>query len=436
MRIEKLLGQAVKSLDLGMESIALQGDAFKNSLTACYASVIGKSREEILSSDFDQRLSNIIFEYSGIRVKVHAGNVRDDSMDLDWAVYMNPPTLNNSVAKGAEDFALAMSKIAKMKFDFTRGRVTHGAEAFTPTLAVPTYELAEKRCTPAQAAGVTLHETGHCFYVLAFTGKMITASIAMHEMSRSLNGVSSMEDRIAIIRRSTDPLDIKGLDAKELGKISDPTAISVVISDRLMHEFRSAIDTAQHDRSMFENLADMYAARHGAGLDVASYLAKAYGSDYHGHNPYMVWWATTSWLWMVLEVIVTAFKSSSAFAVGGFWTLLAAMIISIMAAAPGEGMYAYDTVGDRIKRIRHQVSLRMRDPKLSKNDYKRYKEELTKLDKIWAKLPEDKTFERYLSRLFSDVRKRRSDAEIQMEMEKITHNPLYEIAADFRHAIA
>lgn len=435
MRIEKLLGSVI-DLDLAAESIALQSDAFKNSLTACYSDVLGKTREEIFSSDFDQRLSNIIFEYSGIRVKVFMGVARSEDLDMTWSVLLNPPTVNNSTVKDDTNYTLAMSKIAKMKFDFKRGRVTRGSEGFTPTLCVPAQELIDKRCSATEAAGVTLHEVGHAFYLLAFTGKFVTASIAMHEMTRSMDGVSSMEDRIAIIRRSTDPLDIQGLDAKELGKISDPTAISVVISDRLLHEFRSAVDTAQHDRSMFENLADMYAARHGAGADVASYLSRAYGNDYRGYNPYINWWSTASWLWMCLEVIVAVLKSATIFAAGGLWTLLAAMILAVLAAAPNEGFYRYDTTDDRIKRIRHQASLFLRDPKISKVNYLRVKADLEKLDKIWNEMPKDQTFDRYLSQLFSSVRKRRSDAQIQMEMEKLSHNPLYEIAADFRHAIA
>lgn len=431
MDVKRLLSSG--NLDFSMESIDLQSDAFKNSLTALYTDVIGKTRQQIFDSDFETKLVKVIKQYSGIEMKIYMGSVKNASEDICWAVSLPPPTVNNVVTMKNNGFAVALGRIVKMKFDMKKGKVTQGAEAFNPYLCIPTIELEKKWVEPAEATAVTLHEVGHAFYMLAFTAKFISSNIAMHEISRSIKGISSADERAAIIRRSTDENDLKGIDAKELGKLTDPTAISVVLSNKLMDEFRSAIDTSQHDRGMFEILADMYASRFGAGVDIVKFLHKVYPKDYKGFNPYASWLSTTVTLFSILTILASQFTAS--LATGGiFWILGASVILGLLGAEPGGVHYLYDTIDDRMTRIRHQASLHMRDKNITKLQYVKIKTDLEVLDKIISERPREETFERYLSQMFSDVRKRKSDAEIQMDLEKLAHNTLYERSADLRYA--
>lgn len=314
--------------------------------------------------------------------------------------------------------------------DLRTGKIYGDFKKFPSIVVMPINSLIDPTLSSEENAAVTLHEVGHILVFFQFIGKTVTTNQVLAYVARTY-GDKTYTDREKIITEAKTLLNLKSLDEKELAKLSDPDKVNVVILNEQVQHTRSELGSDIYDAVTWEQLADNYAARQGAGLPMLTYISKFKNRKAQQRT------IAQYWMFEGLKIALGVVAVGTVFTPTG----LVGMALSAVA---GFLMYSkistdkvdptYDPPKDRLVRIRNQLVQAIKDQSIPKPQVKQITEDIHLADEILKNMSgRDQLWDILKEYVNPYSRKNRQQKQLQKELEGFAHNDLFVLAAKMKH---
>lgn len=414
--------------DISNEVIAQQSDQLHKDLTEAFRRVHKQSRRIIHRSSFKEDVRSIIKKHLGLHADVNIGNSSDMMDDYPFCCGVVNPVLQNEAAKYERMFKRIAEDSVKLEFDTKNLLIKGDTSKITAFLGITTQEIIDGRLTPEELSAIIIHELGHFWTILYFSSRLTRINIALESLAKGLKEEKDPTKRkmVAKIASSSD-IDVAD---RWLNMDCDYSAKDEVIISLAMKTSLDAIaadlGNPEYGYNMFEHVADLFATRHGAGLDLVTGLAKLVNDS----GASFAFFAFSQTFLAVISISAMLINP-----VGMFFTGLLLLALVHLNTTPGESEMRYDKLSDRYKRVRNQIQLRMRIKSKNKAEFEFYKNQLAELDKIISMTKDwSSSFNNWYAILFSSkTRARNRQAELELFFEDLAYNRLYEKSLDFKY---
>lgn len=265
--------------------------------------------------------------------------------------------------------------------------------------------------TPEEMAACFLHELGHDFtwcYAIHYT---CTSNMVLATAVNALVAEKDTKQKHAIMADIENRLGIKITNQDELFNYDKYENYYVTLSGAYRAKIYAALGSNSYDNTMSEQMADMFAARHGAGKHIISLL---YRMDKLWKRP------------SVFKSFVTnllTYTVFSPFAIPMY-------IYSVMTNDFIAGTYDLDK--DRFIRVRNESIASLKDPALTSDEKKLILSEIEKMNEMIDDTSNAWSLAEKLARLVRrDQREQFRNKRFQQELEALVNNPLYVSAAKY-----
>lgn len=415
-----------RQYNVGMEMVAFQDHEFKNALTAEYDVIRQSGEDEKVLKDagFLPTIAAVIKRFTNMDLKVStiglSPSVQVPSINRNHVFITQAQRRSFTNMRGKDLVASAKNGVVKGSVNIQTGKVHGVFEDTQSVIFMPAKYIKDERYTTAELAAITLHEIGHLFTHYEYITRTATTNQVLEGLSRELAYTSQPEQVEAVLISVREALKLKDLDVKELAKSSDKKTVELVVLTSVIEETKSQLGSDIYDVNSWEMLADNYAARHGAGKDLVVALSKLQGGI---HSSYR---STGLFLFLEAVKLVTLFGSVAGL-VGGMPLLagLSYVTFSTLFALDLNTEY-YDRPGHRARRIRDQVTLRLRDRDISAEEKKQLEDDLVLIDDVLKTINDRRQVLSLLSGvIFKSVRNRYRQEQLQSELEQLAHNDLF-----------
>jgi hypothetical protein len=270
-----------------------------------------------------------------------------------------------------------------------------------------------KICTAEETAAVMLHEIGHAFTFLEYLDRTVTTNQAMAALVRSLDHTLGSDDRRAMVFKASALIKADPETQEALLKARNEKEVAVIVMDSEIQRSRSDLDCNVYDLNSSEMLADQFAVRHGAGQHLATALDKLMGGGTG-----------------TLGRLIGTFLGVVMLAIFTVYTLGLLIVLLAFATRGGE---IYDRPYQRFQRMLLQNRERLKERGIGDDEKQRLLEQNEAIDAIMQKYPESMlgVFETVSWLLSSSYRKAYRHEQLQIELEKLAGNALFDQAAKF-----
>lgn len=402
-----------------LEAIDFQHDkAFFFALTQVVKD-IRQSPVDRLKTDFSA-LENLIFDRLGIRTLTRV----NDYPVHDAGIYMPRLTNNHALVEEYRRLAgrgpstyEALKRLKDLEFKGwvnhhrvkvggVFSRITLTAEYSAVFFNSPT--LSDEEC-----AAIILHELGHGYFYFALLHLSVTTNLVLHYATEQLKDATRASVQMEILGQVEDLLDIK-LDDKA-GLRQGGSVFEFVVANEAVRTLRSELGSSTNDQATFEQLADFFSVRHGAGRHLATALDKI-GGTRNGRRR------------TVFTAILNAIGDT--FEVIKHLGLLHFGVVRQLLTDPVAD--AYDPPKVRLQRIREQLLTALKQRHLTPL---RKQELLTDVAVVEELIKDLEVNYNFIQKLWLTLspRGRRQGKQIvfQRELETLLANPLFAHAAKF-----
>lgn len=143
-------------------------------------------------------------------------------------------------------------------------------------IAIPTICLSDPYFTDEELAAAIMHEIGHAFMYLASMDNVVTTNTVLAGLLGILTKTDDLKKRTTALQLAYEKLNIQE-QAKEIedtAKAKNEIAMQIFIQKTITRN-RSLSNSKNYDITAYEQSADQYALRCGAGVFLASYLDKS-----------------------------------------------------------------------------------------------------------------------------------------------------------------
>lgn len=228
-------------------------------------------------------------------------------------------------------------------------------------MSIPRFMLNDKTYLDEELAALALHEIGHSFTSFEYLSRSVTTNQALSLMLRTMDKTTSYEERNIVFTHAIDTEKIKlDADARKLLQANlSPESVSMLVINQQIEACKSELGASVYDAVSCEYLADQFAARHGAGRYLISVLDKFSGragpgsfGDYFQIGLYSMFAAAT-----LLTVGAPLLGL-----ITGVGFMLLGSTSQAYKASKFDTEFIYDNDETRMKRIKHQLVERLKDP--------------------------------------------------------------------------
>lgn len=268
--------------------------------------------------------------------------------------------------------------------------------------------------TAEEIAGILLHELGHDFtycYALHYT---CTTNMVLGNAVKAIVAADDMKQKHAIMSDIENTLGIKITDKDELIRYDKYENYYITMLGKYREKVYDALGSSSYNTNMSEQLADMFASRHGAGVAMVSGLHR-------------------------LNKLVTAQPKESKVvsrlcSIMGFIMFFPITIPLMVAGFMANDFIAgtYDLEKDRFIRVRNESYAALKDPNLTADEKKLILGEIEVINKIIGETDNLWTTSDKLAVLIrASQRNQLRQKRLQQDLEALTNNPLYALAAQY-----
>lgn len=425
------------------ESISFQNDSFHKALTAIFEGYRhgdkAKSKPEL-----EMALSKAIKDYTNMNFDVSIGDVQmaTELPNID----KNSPLLEGY---GWKDFTMSKQSLADIRkssekevrglLDPNRSWVDgyfaelppikmHLTESMIYTSKSPIYKWFDGReYSSAELSAIVLHEVGHPYALFDFLVRFRTQNQVLSTIVRVLDGTEDYGQREIIIREAADYMKLENVDAQALSTKKNTTVYTVIVSN-LARKNKSQSGGEGYDINSFEQMADQFATRHGAGRDLVTALDKLHKGHIHRRG-WAAYFFGEAFKLAVLGLGIFEVAIGNAYAA----YLTFGTLTSLLLADSHHDWY--DKGGARFKRIRNQLVERLKDEGIGKEESNSIREDIDAIDKVNEKY---KDFTQLIGLVYdylipSGVSKRK-EIEFQQSIEELSANKLFYFANKLKTA--
>jgi hypothetical protein len=430
-QLSPFMSQAV-----ALEMIDFQDNTFHEQLTGLFDELKKVGQRAMPESEAAKNIAQAIFDRTGIQIEF--------TMD-EGGAYCMPPILDknspllSNVWREYFQHTTALKMIKKAEDGLIRGtidlvhsKVTGAFSEVKCILNMPKSwvggRFGGKEFTGGELSAITLHEVGHLFTGFEYLIHSCTTNQVLAGVIRGLEESHDPNERMVILTTAANALKI---DADELTKLADGNGgmmATVKILQEVAKMAPSEIGTSVYDQNNWEQLADQFAARHGAQRDLITALDKVHHAfgDISVRSPGMYVAMEILKVIMMLGSVLLAVVAPAAAIVPFFvWMGL------ILFDSPGHE--SYDRPGVRLSRIRDQLVQQLKDRDLSKDLVERIKGDLVVIDRLLLTVKDRFTLiSAVFNFLSSERRDRFAQEKLARELESLVTNDLFVKAAELK----
>jgi hypothetical protein len=423
---------------LSLEMIDFQDPELHVVLTSLFTEMKELDQGAMASSDVAVRIEKAIADRTNLKV--------DFTMHNDGGAYSLTPTIdkNNPLIENVLREFHTNSHTLKMiekAGGAIRGSVNLATSKVSGVFAemecvvnMPTFWVAGKFMgggfTAGELSAITLHEIGHLFTFFEYMWHSVTTNQVLAAVARGLDESQDQNDRELLMISAAKALSLDETEMKKLADNGTNKAATVLIVKELTINARSELGADLYDMNNWEQLADMFAARHGAGRDLIIGMNKI--DQLVGDIS-----TRSTGKYLALEAVKALLFLSTA----GFLILPGMQVVAVvpflvwfaMILSDGPGSTLYDRPGVRLKRVRDQLVEQIKDRGLGKEIIERLKEDLVAVDKLLESVKDRfQLWSLMFAYLNSDSRNRLRQEKLQQELETLAANDLFVKAAELK----
>lgn len=406
-----------RKLNLGFEAIQVQSDLLFKELSMAFQRIRDeKAYKGKALKDID--IPGIVFKRTGIKLTFTV----EDSSDMNAYVHIPTVDKNNPLVYnffkpylGSDDFD-GLIKNKKMDqvlgwVDLAHGQLG-GVYSQVNHKAVVLRGMFESRLLSTdEIAAVMLHELGHLLTYYEFLGHILTTNVLLYAATQQFFKSDDKIRKVRIVHETCKALDVDIDDVESLVQCTDKDVFQTVFVRKKILNTRSSLGTPIYDLTMTEALADQFAVRMGAGRALATGLdtiMRHYGggSSYRTTAGHVI--AT------VFSVVMFLFLSALTFG----------LFLLILFINPAEK--TYDPPEARLRRIRNEMVVTLKSPKVSKEAKAEMLVDLAAVDKLLKQVDDKRgLIEMFYTTVLPSGRKQYQQLKFQVELERLVNNDLF-----------
>lgn len=298
--------------------------------------------------------------------------------------------------------------------------VVSGKFAEIPVAVIVGLDLLQNiKMSDGEIAAIILHELGHATGYFEKLDAVLTANYAIETTAETFFRTQDKVKRIKVLDRYEQLRGVSIEDRQALADEMSKDGFKVVLLRKEIERSVSVYGSNIYDMSGFEFLADQFATRHGAGLELVTALDKL--NRFYGSRSY--WNSAVFYSW---EIFYDAIMLLAFFA-GGLFTKV--MLMGLLFSDPF-AQQVYDTDRDRIERIRRDAMTALKDKKLPKEEKKRITEAVKQMEQVMSGMKDKHTL-RELVHIVTrpQLRKQLNQKEIQKRIEELASSEFFNASA-------
>jgi len=421
---------------VSLEMIDFQDDSLHKELTALYEAMKKLDTKAMASSKEAIAIEDLIFKRTGIKIKF--------TMD-DGGAYCLPPTVDKNNPLIHNVYREWYTNAPSLKMIEKAGGVIRGTVNLAKSQVSGVFS--EMEClvnmsdwwvsgkfagggfTAAELSAITLHEIGHLFTGFEYLWHSVTTNQVLAGVAKGLDQSSDVGDRELVLISAARALNLDETAMKDLAKTGTDKAATVLIIQEITKNARSEIGSDLYDFNNWEQLADQFAARHGAQRDLITSLDKIHhlvgDLSVRGTGMYVMLESVK-----VLLLLGTIWMATTPL-VGAITVPFFFLFAWICADSAGDPIY--DRPGVRLKRIRDQLVEQLKDRDISKELSARVQEDIHAVDRLLATVKDKfQLFDILCNFLSGEKRNRLKQEKLQQELETLSANDLFVKSAELK----
>lgn len=279
--------------------------------------------------------------------------------------------------------------------------------------------------SPEECAAITLHEIGHAFTFFAYLNRTAITSQVLAAVATGLHRRTTVSERKDILDATSLALSLKDyIDPATLAEKEAPIGtLTLVASACRAKTLDMMFKDPLYNINVSEQLADQFAARHGAGLALAGALDKY-------NNRYKLPKIGNKSIDTTIKHIITV---GLIYLIATTPVALGVTVAILVLGATCDDMLYYDDHKTRVTRIRNDMMEAIKDKSLSKDDLRLYVANMDNINDLLKDMSDGRSlFENITRKINSYSRKRAKQEELVSELESLVANDLYLSAAKLR----
>lgn len=259
--------------NFGLESIKRQDNALFDALTECMRK-LRNSGDFSTTSIKKSLVSQVIKEHTGLNIVFYiepgfTAHIYPCRM-LPQHVFQ-PGGYGNSLSNQIID----VTKTAlRGTVDIVNVRVTGIFSEIASELFIGTALFEPGLATDRQIAAVVLHEIGHAFTYIQFISTIAFGSLVVQQTVNNIFLTDDYQTKKICIKTADEILGVESDNRIEDWIDTTKENLEVILVTRLYSSLKSRSSTSYYDVRNCEQLADMFAAKHGAAVELAKFNYK------------------------------------------------------------------------------------------------------------------------------------------------------------------
>lgn len=414
-----------------LEIIDYQGDKFYKELKEAISKM--RSHPELTTRVvYDSGLEQLIFDRLGMRIELTLLNDPEPNAAISIPpidknhVFIRPFTQygENSFGRVISYFDSDKSRIGTV--DIQNVRVGGVFSQIPLNMYINTGHF-NPAFSDGEIAATMLHELGHGFTYFFYLLHSTLCNYISASTASAVAGAKGDKERVVIIEKGLRVMGIDGVGVKEF-LTQTPEQISTTMQslyiNQTSNQLRSETGFSMYELRACEQLADWFAVRFGAGLELATGMEKLYKD---GKRIQLANNMRSRAVWQ------------SALLYGAYWVSFTIPFPKIFSEVfRDDSIRIYDRDDDRIKYMRQNLIDLIKDAKLPEAARKDYLRQIDGIKEIEDRVKKDigkehGTIVTFLKNtLIPNYRRNVKSVELQKNIEEMLYNEVYVQAAKFQ----
>lgn len=252
-------------------------------------------------------------------------------------------------------------KIIEGSISLAKSRVYGAFTKFVFIIFVPRDMLEGKTdLSPGEIASVIMHEIGHIFNNMEYISRVVKTNQVLAGMVRSLDKSVPSDIRRVLITKGSELLKMTEEERLAVLNAKDEKTLTCVVVDSAVKLCVNELGASVYDSVSCEQLADLFATRHGCGKNMVIAYDKL--NRYSGFGPYEKTNYTP--ILHIAGIFGISILANPLF--GVLYSVLLGVNTCNEASKYGKEYYKYDNDYSRFNRIKLQNIELLKDKKISK----------------------------------------------------------------------
>ena len=428
----------LRHLNISLESIAFQGDAYLKELALILEPYIGVKKTKVDYLKLSEQIEKTIKKYTNASITIDISPGYSPCIMLDvidpnsvfselWGLYGEVPDQYSPTLADLKKIKKTSGKV-----DLQKSRVEGVFAKKLCTMYFGPELLQSGKYSALEMAAIILHENGHFFGVCEYLDRTTATNQVLATLDRILKNTTDVKTREVAIEYAGSALDVDERIVKQAQNTRDDSVVTTILvaSSNINTKGNTSQNShGRYDLNTPEYTSDEFAARHGAGPYLVTGLDKLLTEHtFFGIGPVQ---KRNTAVYLGMELLKTVIFAATVVAAPILPHFIIIGLVTLMADQSGMGEPTYDDPITRFRRIRNQLIEMSKLPKLTNEQIVKIKEDLALIDSVYTKYSDRRDFLTYVIEL-GGLRPSIKNREYQKELEKLAMNEMFIKAIEFK----